>query len=64
MKASDLMVRALEAEGVEYIFGYRATNDGRSGFDNRIQLSLILHFASGPSARGGRGLLDRFLAKE
>ncbi len=49
--------------GVEYLFGYRRTNDGRHGLDNRIQVSLILHFASGPEARDGGGLLDRFLGR-
>jgi len=50
--------------GVEYLFGWRGTVDGRSGYDQRIQLSLILHFASGEVARGKRSLTDRLLGRE
>ena len=50
--------------GIEYLFGYRRTTDGRSGIDNRIQVSLILHFASGRAARSDRSLLDRLLGRE
>ena len=49
--------------GAEYLFGYRRTTDGRHGLDNRLQVSLILHFGSGPEARSGAGLLDRFLGR-
>ena len=50
--------------GIEYLFGNRINNDGSSGYDNRVQVSLILHFGSGPQARSGSSLIDRLLGRE
>jgi len=47
--------------GIEYLFGYRENNDGRNGFDNRLQFSIILHFASGKSARGSENIWERLV---
>ena len=50
--------------GIEYLFGNRINNNGSSGYDNRVQVSLILHFGSGPQARSGSSLIDRLLGRE
>ena len=50
--------------GIEYLFGYRQNNDRRSGIDNRLQFSVILHFSSGDAARGPVGFWDRLIGEE
>ena len=50
--------------GLEYLFGYRENNDGRDGLDNRLQFSIILHFASGDSARGPEDIWDRLIGDD